>query len=215
MGSISTNRGWLAGLTLAAVVGASAAWGLNQALVWQLARHAPQPAAPVAVEPPAPPPPAPVVLAPDLVEEQPVADHAASTAPRASHKASRRHARPSRAHHAHHHTARSGPRRVFVVNRAQLKRQFRTPADLAGHGRIVPYTVNGHRRGLRFVDVAPAGIFARLGIQSGDVLVSVNGARIASQQDVLACYQKMHQMHAFDVVLQRHHHRVSYRYVVK
>src|SRR5699024_5698000 len=91
------------------------------------------------------------------------------------------------------------PRRTFSIDRAALRRQFRKPADLFGHGRYLPNMEGDTRRGLRLVDVAPGGIFSQLGLQNGDVILSVNGVPLNTQQDVLVNFEKMRKMHILNL----------------
>lgn len=105
--------------------------------------------------------------------------------------------------------------RVFRIVKAKLKEQAKAAGSLAAHGRVVPHVEDGRRSGLEFVDVAPGGIFARLGIHNGDVIVSVNGTEFTSQQNALSRLEKMRKIRTFDVILERGPQTLHYRYILE
>lgn len=105
--------------------------------------------------------------------------------------------------------------RSFGVDREALKKQFKKPTDLFAHGRYLPNQTDGVRRGLRFVAIAPGGIFGRLGFQNGDVVLSVNGAPLNTQQDILANFKKMRRMKVLNIRLERDGEPRIHRYILK
>jgi hypothetical protein len=232
----SANSGCLRGLLVAGLIGFGVGWGLNALLLQYLQSR-------VSDENPAPrvvsnepsvtsDRPRPIVLAPGIIEEKPAIEAPTINAEteRPAHEQSATEAiRPStqkeRGENKSKESAPPEPTddapssqpeiRVFSVDRAALKRRFKEPSDLWGHGRYLPNVQDGVRRGLRFVDVAPGGIFARLGIKTGDVVLSVNGAPLNTQQDVLANFQKMRKMHTLNFLLERDGRPVRHRYILK
>lgn len=213
-------------------IAASAAWFVNELAVWQLERHAPEPPAPVvaAATPNKPklPAPAPAPVAPEIIVEHepsvapvpappsdtPVAKSAPDKRPKAR-KAPKTPSKPAAKKTARKNTADKPTVRVFTVDKQKLKTRFKKPSDTAGHGHVVPNWVDGERRGMKFADVAAGGIFARLGIQNGDVVMSVNGIEITTQQKALADLKRLRNERTFDVVLQRDGKERRHRYILK
>jgi membrane-associated protease RseP (regulator of RpoE activity) len=217
-------------------VAIGAAWGLNEVAVWQLEQNMPEPdKSVVRAQPAAPAPAAPEVSAElvveqglveqDLVEQDVVDDlEDRPTIQRAD--------RPSRGNSAKDAEPAKTPAktpappkrpsssgepqvRVFGIDTGRLKQKFKRPQDTAGHGQIVPHYKDGERRGLKFAAVAPGGLFGRLGIESGDVILSVNGTKITTQQKALADFEEMRKLRTFDVVLERQGEPRHPRYVLK
>lgn len=216
---------------------ALAGWGVNQWLVWQLGQHTPparahqsapaspaqdrtpppfaeptQPAVPQpiddrsvrAVEPASEEPPGPDASPP---ERRPPTDHQAEPS---------RPTQPERRSPKSSDSERSvdkGPTQVFSVNDKKLAEQVDDLEELGAHGRVLPHIRDGERSGMRFVEVAPGGVFAQLGIRRGDVILSVNGEDLTTQQDALANFEDMRQMRTFDVILMRDGQRRHHRYV--
>ncbi|WP_168210443.1 PDZ domain-containing protein [Persicimonas caeni] len=215
------------------LIAASAAWFVNELAVWQLERHAPKPPAPVvaAATPnkPEPPAPAPAPVAPEIIVEHepsiapvpappsdaPVAKSAPEPSKKTHDKPKKRRAKPARKQAASKQIADKPTVRVFTVDKQKLKSRFKKPSDTAGHGHVVPNWVDGERRGMKFADVAAGGIFARLGIQNGDVVMSVNGIEITTQQKALADLKRLRNERTFDVVLQRDGKERRHRYILK
>lgn len=110
---------------------------------------------------------------------------------------------------------REATARTYTIDRQAIKTNFKKASDVFGHGRYLPYQQNGVRRGLQFVDIAPGGIFAQLGFQTGDVVLSVNGVALNTQQDVLANFDKMRKMHTLNLALKRRGELLNFRYILK
>lgn len=224
---------WVARFAAVGLIAASAAWFLNELVVWQLGRHAPEPPAPMAAMPAAPMPETPPTVAPEIVVEHvpavgtkpaaPDREPVARSAPPSDHEKKRKKTptKPRKRRSAPRKPASDNPAsdnqqvRVFTIDKQKLKARFKQPSDTAGHGHIMPNWVDGERRGMKFADVAPTGIFARLGIQSDDVVMSVNGIEITTQQKALADLKRLRKERTFDVVLQRDGNERRHRYILK
>lgn len=107
------------------------------------------------------------------------------------------------------------PTRVFTADRQALGAQFKNPSDLYAHGHYLPNEEDGVQRGLRFAKVAPGGVFARFGLRSGDIILSVNGAPLNNQNDVLANFENMRKMDVLKMRLERDGKALNHRYVFK
>ena len=207
------------------LVGLLLGWGVNQWMAWQVGKRAEQWV-------PAPLPDmlprlaeteprglaAPVEFGPGIIEEQtlpaqPLEDVAPPTplkeTPSKDASAAPKAATPKSA------PKPSIPTRGFTVDREALRTQFKNPSDLYRHGHYAPNEVDGVRRGLRFLAVAPGGVFARLGFQPGDVVLSVNGAPLNNQNDVLANFEKMRKMSVLNMRLERGGKALIHRYILK
>jgi hypothetical protein len=100
--------------------------------------------------------------------------------------------------------APDAPRDVtYKVDRRAISKIIRSPADLARHGRFVPNVVDGQRRGFKFVDVAAGGLFDRLGVRRGDVVLEVNGRALTTQTKLIEDLKALRSAHVYVVRIQR------------
>ncbi|AWV88195.1 hypothetical protein DN745_02115 [Bradymonas sediminis] len=230
-------------MLLMGLVGLCLGWGANQLMVWALEKQSEQWTGSSALakflpSPATPQPEASVEFAPGIVQEQEFpaeewvddsalraderADAPAPAAAPASREASPKAARApngaakkSSKDPAAPASKPSVPTRGFTANREALRTQFKKASDLYAHGHYLPNEENGVRRGLRFARVAPGGVFASLGFREGDIVLSVNGAPLNSQGDVLANFEKMRKMDVLNFRLERDGKPLKHRYILK
>ena len=80
------------------------------------------------------------------------------------------------------------PRREqrIVVPKAQLIGQLENPESVMDGVEITPLSENLEKPGMRLTGIKPRSIFRRLGLRNGDVLESINGKAVASEEDAAA-----------------------------
>lgn len=78
----------------------------------------------------------------------------------------------------------------FVVQRGALNKQIDDPKALAEQGRIAPNFKDGKRDGLKLVGLSPNSVYSQLGIQSGDVLQSLNGKKIDTTSQAMDLFEQ-------------------------
>ena len=66
-----------------------------------------------------------------------------------------------------------------------------------------PEVRDGRPHGIRIYDVRPEGVFARIGLQNGDVLTALNGVEITSPDQALQVYDGMTSVNRFTLALER------------
>ncbi len=74
---------------------------------------------------------------------------------------------------------------------------------LATSARFVPSVKDGAIQGLKLFAIRPDSFFARLGFQNGDLLRTVNGMPMATPEQALAAYAKLHETTHFTVEIER------------
>lgn len=79
----------------------------------------------------------------------------------------------------------------YAVNRQRVEAALEEPESLASEARIMPNYRDGEPNGLRLVGVSSNSLYSDLGIRSGDVIHSVNGTPINSQQDAMKMLESM------------------------
>jgi len=74
------------------------------------------------------------------------------------------------------------------------------PTALAHGARLVPAVDHGKVVGFKLFAVAPTSLFSRLGLQSGDVVASIDGRSIASADQALEVYTSLSKLNPGDTV---------------
>jgi general secretion pathway protein C len=108
----------------------------------------------------------------------------------------------------------AGPGRYYI-NREQLGRQMSDLNQLLSTVVIQPNFVAGQAKGLRVAAVKAGSPAGALGIQSGDVLLSVNDVALGSPEDMINMYQQLQQMETITVGLERRGAPLTLTYVFR
>jgi membrane-associated protease RseP (regulator of RpoE activity) len=82
---------------------------------------------------------------------------------------------------------------TYEVDRS-LVRELVTGVIRPGSLRLIPQFDHGALTGIRLLGVTPDSLPAALGLANGDVLVAINGARIANAQQLLDLYAELDQL---------------------
>ncbi len=151
----------------------------------------------------------------------------ANTAPPARASSSTRRRPVRRARSAPRNPARDllsedlarGIRRVgegrYEIKRGALDLALHHLGSLSGFVRVAPAMRDGRASGFRLVAVGADGPFARLGLQQGDVLVSVNGLDITTPDHALDAYGKLRSASRFSLGLLREGHPMTREYTIR
>lgn len=96
-----------------------------------------------------------------------------------------------------------GRLRVVWVDQASFRRAFEDGDPGAGSVRLVPWGSDGLPRGIRIYGIRPGSIFARLGLEDGDVVLSVEGVPLVAPESALAAYEMLKTRGHASLVLER------------
>jgi type II secretion system protein C len=103
----------------------------------------------------------------------------------------------------------------YEIDRS-LVQQFIANANVASKdAKIYPHSKNGKADGYRLGRVRPRGIFAKLGLRSGDVVNSINNVPITSPDKLLTLYTKLPTANHMTIGITRHGKPVSIDYSIK
>ena len=80
---------------------------------------------------------------------------------------------------------------AFEIQRSTLESVLGNMSLLSRSARIVPEMRDGKAAGFRLYAVKPDGPFAKIGMQNGDVISSINGLEITSPEKALEVYAKL------------------------
>jgi general secretion pathway protein C len=105
--------------------------------------------------------------------------------------------------------------RAFEIERATLDVLLADTTGLMKAARIVPEVRDGRATGFRLHAVRPDGVFARIGLRSGDVVVGINGLPLTSPESGLEAFVKLRSASHVSLELEREGRRVSFDYRIR
>ncbi len=103
----------------------------------------------------------------------------------------------------------------YEIQRSTLESVLGNMNLLSRSARIVPEIRDGKAAGFRLYSVRPDGPFAKIGMQNGDVISSINGLEITSPERALEVYSKLKSASHLSLGLERNGQKVSKDYGVR
>jgi S1-C subfamily serine protease len=104
---------------------------------------------------------------------------------------------------------------AYRVDRASLQAVLGNMPLVARSARIVPEVRDGQPRGLRMYAVSAGGFLARLGLQNGDVVRTVNGTPLTSPERTLEAYALLARASKITLGVDRGSQSVSLEYLLQ
>jgi general secretion pathway protein C len=105
--------------------------------------------------------------------------------------------------------------RRYEVQRSTVESVMGNLSLLSRSARIVADVRGGKPHGLRLLAVRPNGPLAKIGLQNGDVLVSINGINMTSPAKGLEVYSKLKSASHVALGLERGGKQVSQEYTIR
>jgi general secretion pathway protein C len=87
----------------------------------------------------------------------------------------------------------------FRVQREEVDKAVRNPAELFSQARILPKYENGQMMGVQLNSIQPGSLFEQIGIKNGDTVTQVNGIVVTSPQDSAALLKELTAANQFQV----------------
>jgi len=91
----------------------------------------------------------------------------------------------------------------YVVARSEINSALTNLSDLATKARIVPSFKNGVANGFKLFSIVPDSLYAKIGIQNGDVIRRINGYEMNSPDKALEIYQKLRDASRIEIEIER------------
>ena len=91
----------------------------------------------------------------------------------------------------------------YVMARSELNAALNNLPDLVTKARIVPSFKNGVADGFKLFSIVPDSLYAKIGIQNGDVIRRINGYEMNSPDKALEIYQKLRDASRVEVEIER------------
>jgi general secretion pathway protein C len=91
----------------------------------------------------------------------------------------------------------------YVVARSEINNALTNLSDLATKARIVPSFKNGVANGFKLFSIVPDSLYAKIGVQNGDVIRRINGYEMNSPDKALEIYQKLRDASRIEIEIER------------
>jgi general secretion pathway protein C len=88
-------------------------------------------------------------------------------------------------------------------------------SQLATQARIVPSFKNGVANGFKLFSIVPDSLYAKIGIQNGDVIRRINGYEMNSPDKALEIYQKLRDANRIEVEIERRGETIRKSYSIE
>jgi general secretion pathway protein C len=103
----------------------------------------------------------------------------------------------------------------YQIERSTVNNALANMNDLAMQARIVPSFKNGQPNGFKLFSIRPDSLYAKIGIQNGDVIQRLNGFDMNSPDKALEAYTKLKSANAIDMQVERNGQTVNYHYGIQ
>jgi general secretion pathway protein C len=103
----------------------------------------------------------------------------------------------------------------YQIERSTVNGALSNMNDLAMQARIVPSFKNGQPNGFKLFSIRPDSLYAKIGIQNGDVIQKLNGFDMNSPDKALEAYTKLKSANAIDMQVDRNGQTVNYHYGIQ
>jgi general secretion pathway protein C len=91
----------------------------------------------------------------------------------------------------------------YEIDKALIDKVLANPMGVAKGARVVPAVKNGKPDGFKLYAIRPNSVYAKLGLQNGDTLQSINGFELTTADKALEVYTKLREATALQVDVTR------------
>ncbi len=103
----------------------------------------------------------------------------------------------------------------YELPRQELNQTLANLNDVAMQARIVPAFKDGTADGFKLFSIRPDSVFAKIGLQNGDVVRRINGFELNSPERALELYSKLKDSGRVEVDLERNGSPVKKSYTLR
>ncbi len=103
----------------------------------------------------------------------------------------------------------------YVIAHEEIEKTLSNLNTIATQARIVPAFKNGVAQGFKLFSIRPGSLYAKIGIQNGDVIKKINGYDINSPDKALEVYQKLRDAREITVEIERRGRSVKKTYTIE
>jgi general secretion pathway protein C len=103
----------------------------------------------------------------------------------------------------------------YEIDKALVDKVLANPMGVAKGARVVPAVKDGKPDGFKLYAIRPSSVYAKLGLQNGDTLQSINGFDLTSADKALEVYTKLREATSLEVDVTRRGKPVTLKYTIK
>jgi general secretion pathway protein C len=102
----------------------------------------------------------------------------------------------------------------YNVQKSEVDRALGNLSEVATEARIVPNFKDGKANGFKMFSIKPGSIYAKIGLQNGDVIQKINGYVMDSPDKALELYQKLRDASSVSIELNRRGQNSTLNYAI-
>ena len=103
----------------------------------------------------------------------------------------------------------------YEIDKALVDKVLANPMAVAKGARVVPAVKNGKPDGFKLYAIRPSSVYAKLGLQNGDTLQSINGFDLTSADKALEVYTKLREATSLEVDVTRRGKSEKLKYSIR
>lgn len=103
----------------------------------------------------------------------------------------------------------------FDVDKTEVDKALGDLSQVSTQARIVPSFKNGKANGFKLFSIKPGSIFAKIGLQNGDVIQKINGYEMSSPDKALEVWQKLTNASSVQIEMQRRGRTMNMAYNIR
>ena len=103
----------------------------------------------------------------------------------------------------------------YEIDKSLVDKVLANPMAVAKGARVVPAVKNGKPDGFKLYAIRPSSVYAKLGLQNGDTLQSINGFDLTSADKALEVYTKLREATSLEVDVTRRGKSEKLKYSIR
>src|SRR5450755_1217712 len=103
----------------------------------------------------------------------------------------------------------------YEIDKALVDKVLANPMGVAKGARVVPAVKDGKPDGFKLYAIRPSSVYAKLGLQNGDTLQSINGFDLTSADKALEVYTKLREATSLQVSVTRRGKQEQLSYTIR
>jgi len=111
--------------------------------------------------------------------------------------------------------ARRTSENEFVLDQKAIDESLQNPKNIMTDARLLPNMVEGVQEGFVIRELRPGGVYQNLGLQNGDVLLSVNKFKLSSPETALQAFTALQGMDRIELDVLRGGQKMTLTYVIR
>ncbi len=103
----------------------------------------------------------------------------------------------------------------FVLDKEGVQESLKNPQRILTDARMLPNIVNNKQEGFRVSEVKPNGVYGKLGLKNGDVLLKINDLELNSPDSGIQAFSTLKGMDQIKLFLIRDEKRIALTYQIR